>query len=191
LYSTTTTGFYGMLINLVLIFSYQVFYGYLINRMGLLIAIFMAGTAAGSLLVTKKLKNNNYDLKMFLRLDLWIATFSLLSAFILKHWNSKSDYGFPAFLAMFFISGAFLGFEFPLANKIIFEQNQSIGATSGILYFADLLGGWFAGILGGIIFLPILGLFNTCILIVLLKVSSSIVLIYALRFKQEKPLLGH
>jgi hypothetical protein len=44
------------------------------------------------------------------------------------------------------------------------------------LYAADLLGGWAAGILGGIVFLPILGLLNTCLVIVLLKVSSILLL---------------
>ena len=70
-----------------------------------------------------------------------------------------------------------MGLEFPLASKIYLKNAEHIGRTAGILYACDLLGGWFAGILAGVVFLPILGLFNTCILIAILKLSSFILLI--------------
>ena len=34
-----------------------------------------------------------------------------------------------------------------------------------------------AGMLGGIVFLPVLGLFNTCLVMVMLKLSSLIVFV--------------
>ena len=74
--------------------------------------------------------------------------------------------------------GFFVGLEFPLAAKLYLGKSGQIGRTSGLLYGADLLGGWLAGILGGIIFLPVLGLFNTCMVVVMLKVSS----LFLLRF---------
>jgi spermidine synthase len=76
------------------------------------------------------------------------------------------------FILLFFVSGILIGLEFPLASKIYLGQKESVGETAGVLYGADLLGGWLAGILGGIILLPILGLFNSCIVMVSLKLSS-------------------
>ena len=51
------------------------------------------------------------------------------------------------------------------------------GFTSGLLYFSDLIGGWLAGVVGAVVFLPILGLINTCIVIVMFKLSSLLLLL--------------
>ncbi|MFA5096184.1 MAG: spermine synthase [Candidatus Omnitrophota bacterium] len=45
-YTIFTTGFFGMLATLLLVFAYQVFYGYLYRNISALTAVFMAGVAA-------------------------------------------------------------------------------------------------------------------------------------------------
>jgi predicted membrane-bound spermidine synthase len=82
---------------------------------------------------------------------------------------------------LFFISGLLMGLEFPLAAKIYSKESDKVGATVGLLYGSDLIGGWVAAIFGGIIFLPILGLFNTCMVIVALKLGSLGLLVAANR----------
>jgi predicted membrane-bound spermidine synthase len=84
-------------------------------------------------------------------------------------------------MALFFIPGFLTGLEFPLANKIYLKKQDMIGSTTGTLYFSDLIGGWLAGIFGGIIYLPILGLFNTCVVIVIFKLSTLILLMFLKR----------
>lgn len=174
-YSIATTGFFGMLANLILIFSFQIFYGYLYHRIGILISVFMAGVALGSIFITHRLKKIKHDLGVFIKLEAAIIIFSYLLALIVT--------GFPTFrhsslifIGLFFIPGVLMGLEFPLAAKLYLEKKEQVGQVAGLLYCADLLGGWLAGILGGIIFLPILGLFNTCLVIVMLKLSSLILL---------------
>ncbi|MCX5715145.1 MAG: hypothetical protein NT033_10215, partial [Candidatus Omnitrophica bacterium] len=76
-----------------------------------------------------------------------------------------------------FGSGMFLGIEFPLAGKLYQGEKEQLPETCAALYGADLLGGWIAGICGGVFFLPILGVFNTCLVIALLKLSSLSLLI--------------
>ena len=78
---------------------------------------------------------------------------------------------------IFLVPGLLLGAQFPLAGKIYMKDKVGAGEAAGALYGADLLGGWVAGMLGGIVFLPVLGLFNTCMVVVLLKLSSLIVFI--------------
>ena len=168
-YSIATTGFFGMLASLVLIFSFQVFYGYLYYKIGLLVSVFMAGIAFGSIFITRKLKQIKGDLGLFMKLEILI----LLFAFLLP-WLITKLIGWHMFF--FFVSGFLMGVEFPLAGKIYLGNKNDISATVGALYGADLIGGWFAGILGGIVFLPILGLFNTCMVMVLLKLSSLLLL---------------
>jgi len=175
-YSIATTGFFGMLINLILIFSFQVFYGYLYHRIGILISIFMAGTAAGSIFITKRIEKIKNELRLFVGFEALITAFSYVIALIITRFFASMHYASLIFISLFFVSGLLLGLEFPLAAKMYGGEKRQIGETAGIIYSADLIGGWVAGIFGGIVLLPVLGLFNTCMLIVMLKLSSLLLL---------------
>ncbi|MBU0709234.1 MAG: spermine synthase, partial [Candidatus Omnitrophica bacterium] len=173
----TTSGFFAMLANLVLIFSYQVFYGYLYHRIGLLISFFMAGTAAGSILITSKMEKIKRSMDLFIILEALIIIFSFLMAFMLSRFQWSGNFAAVLFISLFFISGLFLGLEFPLAGKLYLGKNRGVGGVSGALYASDLIGGWVAGIFGGIILLPVLGLFGSCMVIVIVKAASLILLL--------------
>ncbi|MCM8801639.1 MAG: hypothetical protein NC912_06575 [Candidatus Omnitrophica bacterium] len=168
-YSIATTGFFGMLANLILIFSFQVFYGYVYQKIGILISFFMTGIALGSIIINHYLERIKQPLRLFIYLESIITIFSYLLALVIIK-------GKPHFLTLFFISGFLLGSEFPLAGKIYLEKDNKTGHTSGLLYCADLLGSCLAGIGSAILFLPILGVFTTCGVIVLFKISSLILL---------------
>jgi spermidine synthase len=183
-YSIATTGFFGMLINLVLIFSFQVYYGYLYHRIGILISIFMSGTALGSILITRRLNQVKNALGLFLGFEIIIIAFSIAVAFMLTTFSGNFNYQSFLFGILFFISGLLLGLEFPLASKIYLDKKAQVGETAGLLYFSDLAGGWIAGMLGGVIFLPILGVFNTCMLVILFKLSSLLFLV-TLSFRKD------
>ncbi|MCG2675978.1 fused MFS/spermidine synthase, partial [bacterium] len=50
-----TTGFAGITLAIVLILAFQVLYGYLYSRIGLIVALFMVGLTAGALLMIRQL----------------------------------------------------------------------------------------------------------------------------------------
>lgn len=180
-YSISTSGFFGMLTNLILIFSFQVFYGYLYHRIGILISIFMAGIALGSFLITRNLENIKKGVGLFIKLEIVIIIFSGSLALIITSLFGVLVNPSLIFISLFFIPGFLIGLEFPLASKIYLREERKVGEVSGLLYGADLLGGWLAGILGGIILLPVLGLFGTCMIIMMLKLSSLFLLIFIKR----------
>lgn len=171
-YNIMTTGFFGMTSSLILIFSFQVFYGYLYQLIGLLMGIFMAGVALASAITNNSLKRAIDKRRLFIFFELAIITFTLFLAFLLTHFNLSRQYSGGVFIPLFFTAGFITGAEFPLASAIYLGQKDKIGEAAGVLYFADLAGGWLAGILAGALFLPVLGLFNTCILVAFLKISS-------------------
>jgi len=76
------------------------------------------------------------------------------------------------FLGVSFVCGLLIGAQFPLANKLYLKDNASVSETAGLLYAADLIGGWVGGIVGAVVLLPALGLTGTCITVALLKLTS-------------------
>ncbi|MGD0335731.1 MAG: hypothetical protein ABSB18_01320 [Candidatus Omnitrophota bacterium] len=171
-YAILTTGFYGMTVNLILIFSFQVFYGYLYQNIGILISIFMAGIALGSIYITGNLAKIKDPVGLFIKTEALTGLFACILALILVQLGYMRSSAYLIFMVMFFIAGLPLGLEFPLAGKIYLEGRNNTGEVAGLLYFLDLLGGWFAGLLAGVVLIPVLGVFATCMALALLKLSS-------------------
>ena len=166
-----------MSVNLLLIFAYQVFYGFLYQKISILTAIFMAGIAFGSFLMVKKLSDLKNCKASLIRLEAAIATFALILGVIAIRFTSFLTLGEYILYIALFGSGMLMGLEFPLVGKLYLGNKDSIGSTSGVLYASDLIGGWLAGIFTGVLFLPVLGLFQTCLLIVVIKISSLLLLL--------------
>ena len=184
-YAVATTGFFSMLSNLMLIFVYQVFYGNLYYRIGLLTSIFMAGIALGSILISAKPDKLKKDFNLFIIFELLIIIFIFLMALGINVFFNSGHYLFYAFILLFFSSGLLTGLEFPLANKLCLGGENKLARTVGTLYAVDLLGGWLAGILGGVILLPVLGFSGSCMVMLMFKASSLLVLAIT-RIRQDK-----
>ena len=178
-----------MVFELVLMFGFQIFYGYVFYEIGILITIFMGGMAAGSLIVTYRGKHIGAQaLSLMKTLDAAMIIFSLLLMLIFSFPEKLSSTSPAAIRLIFYIllmiSGFFAGMQFPLSNAIYLnragpegsDDAQPVGKTAGMLYGADLVGGWLGGIIGGLIILPVLGLLQGCILLAVLKVTSLILL---------------
>jgi spermidine synthase len=194
-YSIFTTGLTGMIFNLAIIFAFQTLYGYLYHQIGLLIAIFMFGIASGSFLITKRLDRIKKDSLLFLKTEMAIILFSILFPFVFlmpsHHLENKIVYFilYGAILIMSFFSGMSIGLQFPLASKIYLRSYAGkgmLGETAGLLYGADLFGGFFGGLSGGILLLPILGLKETCFIMAMLKASSGMLFLLFMKIHKTK-----
>jgi len=180
--SIVSTGFAGMLFNLITIFSFQIIYGYVFYWLGLIISTFMTGTLVGSFWMTRNLKKIKNELSFFLKTEGAIIIFALILPIVLTAYGHSMPGNQPfinlkiAFLAVSLISGLIVGIQFPLANKIHLAQSKSaISKTAGLLYSCDLSGGWISGIIGGVILLPVLGVLNSCIVIALFKSMTFVI----------------
>jgi spermidine synthase len=177
-----TTGFAGMIFDLMLIFAFQSIYGYVFSWIGILVASFMTGVACGAMLITTALARINNCISLFIKIELAIICFSigcpLIFLAVHAYLGSPGVFFFfkMLFLVVSFIGGFLVGSQFPLANKIYLRNSTSLSQTAGLLYAADLLGGWFGGIIGAVVLLPVLGLTGTCITVGLLKLTSFIVI---------------
>lgn len=181
-FSIITTGLAGMIFELMIIFSFQSLYGYVFSWIGLLVAAFMAGAACGAGLTALTPTQATNDLRFYRKTELSIIGFAVACALVFFALPALPD-GLAAdfvlksvFILVSIICGFFIGAQFPLANRIYLRTNPGVTQTAGLLYAADLLGGWFGGIIGAVILLPVLGLFGASLAVALLKLASFIVI---------------
>ncbi len=194
-YAIFTTGLTGMIFNLGVIFTFQTFYGYLYHQIGLLIATFMFGVALSSFYMTRHLDRIEEGARQFLKIEIGVILFSFVFPFvfsILSHCLEKTVLTFliyPTFLIMSLFSGAWIGLQFPLATKIYIDiptKVEAFGQTAGLIYGADLLGGFLGGLFGGILLLPILGLKESCFMMAMIKISSAILFLLFMKIYKAK-----
>jgi spermidine synthase len=193
-YSIFTTGVTGMVLELAIIFTFQTLYGYLYHQIGLLVTLFMGGVACSSLTMTHRLERIGKGTVLFLGTELALILFSIFLPFaftMLSHFMEKGTLDaivYGVFLALSFLSGLLIGIQFPLGAKIYLNlpaKREGLGHTAGLLYAVDLLGGFFGGLLGGILLLPILGLRETCLLLGMIKLSSFLLFLLFAKMHQE------
>jgi spermidine synthase len=170
------TGFAGMAFDLLVIFAFQAFYGYVYQRIGLLVTAFMAGLSLGGWLMTRRMERIEEGKPLLLRLEGAIVACWLLFPVALTILYAQagrpgvSTAVGPILLTLNVLAGFLVGMEFPLASKMY--RRVSLSETAGILYASDLLGAFLGSLLVSVMFLPALGVLETCLLMGILKLGS-------------------
>ncbi|MCM8767154.1 MAG: spermine synthase, partial [Candidatus Omnitrophica bacterium] len=173
-----STGFSVMIFNLMIIFSFQVIYGYVFHLIGILTTFFMSGLIIGALLANLISKYNIKLLKIFKLTEILIIFYSLLLPFFIIIFSKLSFNIHPFHFIIFIfpllslVSGFLAGIQFPIGNIIYLKNQDNVGKTAGILYCSDLLGGCIGGLLGCLVLFPVLGVLNSCLIVFLVKIFS-------------------
>ena len=188
LFSVACAGFSQMSFQMILLFSFQVIYGYLFYKLGLLFTFFMLGLALSSYWISsemQKVKNSSYLLVL---VQVGVCAFALTLPASLQGFSSTTSHFASLFgeIVYFplvsFLSGFLGGLIFPLANKIyIAERKEGEGSAAGLTYGFDLLGACFGAVLSAVFLIPILGVFKTCLFIALLNLTCLIMLVPILK----------
>lgn len=193
-FAIATTGLAGMILELALMFTFQALYGVIFYWISLLIIAFTAGTAIGSLAMTRYMERIRSNVVCFLWIEASLVVFSIVVPLIFLGLVSYLERpGLTVmirilFLILSLLTGLFVGLEFPLAGKIYLGSSRDVGGTAGLLYGADLIGGWAGGITGGVVLLPVIGLGKTCFFLSILKLASFVIVLAG---GQESPERGN
>jgi len=184
-----TTGVGGMTFDLIIIFAFQVFYGYVYQQIGLLITAFMAGLALGGLLITRGLTKApqmasraawgpriRREERWLVGLEMAILLYCIALPLLLTslHGWSASPLLRLTLLALNALAGFLVGSEFPLANRIYSRIRGGLEGASGLLYACDLAGAFVGSVLVSVVFIPALGILQTCVLVAVLKLISLV-----------------
>ncbi len=174
-YLIGTTGFFGMGIELLVVFLYQIRFGYIYYKLGLIITSFMVGLAVGGLIGTKLANRVKGKSILLSRIQLIMVIYSFLAPSVLIRLAPGEWAYFPFVL----IGGLFVGCEFPLASSIYLRSAREPGRAAGVIYAADLIGATIGALLMSLLILPLFGLTIGCMLIGLSCISGSILLTLA------------
>ena len=163
-------GFTSILVEIIVVLSFQIFYGYIYSMIGLIFTLFMLGLVFGALLIQriasrKRISFKGLVLVQFLQV---IFIFSLLVMIWAFSESSPSDVGVMIFLLLLItVSGLLGGMEFALANHLFLEKRTTLKAGTG--YSVDLLGASLSSILASAILIPLLGIPTTLIMVLLIN----------------------
>jgi predicted membrane-bound spermidine synthase len=138
----------------------------------------MVGLALGSYFSTKKLSKLEKDARIYKIVQCLICVYPLILIGIFQILKDQTsvflEYSFPLFS---FIPGFMGGIQFPLGSKIVLEKTKNLSGTASILYSADLLGAFIGAFLISLIFIPLVGIYSTCIAITVLNLGALAVLV--------------
>lgn len=182
LLSLTVTGFSTMGIQILLIHSFQIIYGYIFYDIGLLLTVFMAGLVTGNLFIIRRMPSikNGLTLFIFSEIIICVLAFSLpevCSRLLATDSRVFSQLGANAiFPFALFILGMIAGVQFFLTNKIFLGNSKEVGKIAGLVYGMDLIGACFGSFLTGIFLIPALGVKGSFFIIGIVNVSVLAVL---------------
>ncbi len=186
LLAIATTGFAGIALEITLIFFFQNLYGYIYERIGLIVALFMMGLALGGQLSNILLTRGKHNWpSTLLYILIGVLAYALLLIPLLKWFPVGMPGSEVLFMLLVVVPGLLTGMEFPIASKLYLEEKAEMGFTAGILDSADHAGAFLGALLTGIVMLPVLGVNGTCWVIGAINGLSLILLL--LQVVQSNP----
>jgi spermidine synthase len=166
-------GFTTIVTEILLIFSFQTFYGYLYQRIALLFAVFMVGLSAGSF-YSKRRKVVRFERVLLIQ-----------SGFVLLLFVCLLLVKLPPPEILFFTILFFLGFLggdfFIVSNRLYIEEKKNYGMGYGL----DLVGSFFGAVIVSSIIFPLVGLLPLLKYLILLNSFCLLFLFWG--FKTKDP----
>ncbi len=165
-YLLFSTGFMTMGSEILVIFAFQVFFGYIYSQISLIVTIFLAGLLPGALLGQKLSRNAKSVLRLT---DGLLIGLCVCLALVILPANARPSSG--ALLGVGFCISVLCGCQFPLVLKAGGEGHRKAASA----FTADLVGAAYGSLLTSVLLIPYLGLTGTLVTLIGLKVSSLLV----------------
>jgi len=165
-----STGCFTMGTEILVIFAFQIFFGYVYLQIGWIITAFLAGLLPGAL-YGEYLRNRGKSVLMATDGAMMAGMLVFMGAIILFHDRLPA----AAFLVFGFAVSVLCGCQFPVALNL-----QGGGSSAAVKVFsADLMGAAAGTLLTSILLVPWIGLGGAAAALILLKLTSLIILFFS------------
>ena len=165
-----STGFLTMGSEILVIFSYQILFGFIYEQVGLIVTVFLAGLLPGAW-YGEKIRRMKSVKKFLAAGDLiLICLMALLLLFTLM--PDKLSMFF--FLSFSFAISLICGCQFPLALCLGGDDNRAASR----MFSADLVGAAFGSLVTSLYLIAFLGIRRTIIGLIFIKIIGGVVLLF-------------
>lgn len=181
LFSIFTTGTAGMSVSILLMFSFQSSVGYLYGNIGVLVALFMLGLAAGGRCTRKdvyRVGKENIMISLEAIFLLFLLLLALLLPFIMERPGVSPGQVQAAFYTLMFLCGMCAGAEFPLSSSLYVGGTAQVGRGAGMIDALDHGGALLGALLTGVLLLPVAGILSTLLFLAGVKMVGLCFWIY-------------
>ncbi|HEX9916557.1 MAG TPA: hypothetical protein VGB16_02370 [candidate division Zixibacteria bacterium] len=178
------TGATSIFLEVVILLSFQVFYGYLYSKVGLILTLFMLGLGAGALYMQNRVKQRDVSLGSLALLQLYQLSLVFVLVCLITYFSISLIGGYLVELALYLsisFCGMIGGAEFVLANHLYLKERRE--EKVGMGYSVDLWGSAISSILASVILIPIVGVITVMIIFLLADFVLFIALIFKARLK--------
>ncbi|KPK68438.1 hypothetical protein AMJ71_06870 [candidate division TA06 bacterium SM1_40] len=182
LVSVGTTGAAEIVFEVIALLSFQIIYGYVYARLGIILAAFMFGLVLGSVVSTRRLVPSAARWRLYGINQLIITLYPLIFLGILgilMGWQTKgATFGAAEWIIPLLtgIAGLLGGVQFPLAVGLYLDVRPRTRHIGGITYAIDLFGAAAGAFVASAIALPVLGIPGTLVGVFLLNCSALILI---------------
>jgi spermidine synthase len=176
------TGFSEIALEIILILSFQILYGYLYYKIGMVITAYMIGLALGGWLITSLIPRITRPLHSLLMVQAGVGLYAVgilllilgLHQGIFPLYISLPMEGIFPFLTL--VAGLLGGIHFPLANMVYLGVREEVGRIGGLTNGVDLLGSAAGALVISVILVPIVGIVQGISVVVALNLSAILCL---------------
>ena len=171
------TGAAAMSMTVILIYAFQVEYGYVYNWIGALVGAFVAGLAIGGL------AGNGAGARRLALADMFVTAMPVAMLGVLSAAPSVvgPDAGRFLILGLAAAAGFVTGFQFPIAAAALQARGAAEREAGGILETADHLGACLGALLTGVMIVPALGIWWSLALLAVAKAATLAVVLASSR----------
>jgi len=190
LLSVAGTGLVTMALSIIWLFAFQNLYGYVYQRIGFIIAVFMGGLVIGCAAAQRLTRTRSASAPDALRhawrrliaVDVLLAALALLAPLALP-WLGRLP-ATPAALvfiegvvvALVVATGVLGGAAFALAGGLQVAATRGVGAAAGSIVGADHAGACIGALLTGLVLVPVFGTVTAALFLAGLKLCSAMLL---------------
>jgi spermidine synthase len=169
-YVLFSTGLATMGVEMLVIFTFQVMYGYIYLKIGAIVTVFLLGLLPGAV-VGNLYKEGNMG-RLIMSEIIFLGLLLIFFVWVRFYRGELSQF---YFLAYCFVFSFFCGFQFPVAANIIGErQSPAAGCLA-----ADLTGAAVGTVATGTLLIPLWGIQSAIIFLILIKISSNMVVLFS------------
>jgi spermidine synthase len=169
-YVLFSTGFITMGSEILVIFAFQIFFGYIYLQIGIIVTVFLSGLLPGAW-IGDRLKNQNYRKYALAYTDCIQIVLMVVFIAAIQYVGDRLPVAF--FLGFGFLISLVCGFQFPAAFQLQGGDNRAASFS----FSADLIGAACGVLITSIVLIPYHGIIWATLGLLCLKLSSLAVIV--------------